>query len=145
MGPGEAGPGQGDGSSTSSEIQNRVFRALPPAQAKGDGEWQMQRVLSLDQAQEEGLKKKDSAERKWVQKRKAVPIPVELKAWRSDLRFLANTFIRPFLERDMRTPILAFVSPCWEAGLEEWPVCSGLWSPHGGLSTHTTLVSCTSS
>lgn len=77
-----------------------MFRwALPPAQAEGDGEEQMERVLRLDQAQEEGERKKDSAERKWAEKREAVPIPVELKAWRSDLRFLADTFIRAFPER----------------------------------------------
>lgn len=58
----------------------------------------MERVLRLDQAQEEGVRKKDSAKRKWAQKREAVPIPIELKAWRSDLRFLANTFIRAFPE-----------------------------------------------
>ena len=99
MVPGEAGLGQGDGSSTSPKVQNPVFRwASPPAQAKGDGEEQMERVLRLGQAQEEGVRKKDSAERKWAQKKQAVPIPIALKAWRSNLRFLANTFIRGFPE-----------------------------------------------
>lgn len=142
MAPGEAGSGQGGGGSTSG-VQTPVFRSTSPP----DGEEQMERVLRPIQAQEERLRKRDSAERKPAHKREAVPIPTELKAWRSDLKFLADTFIRAFPERWWGAQGLPCSHPCF---------CVPLWGgrrggmaclfrcPHGGLCTPSTLVNCAS-
>lgn len=75
---GGAGPGQGDDSSASPEVQTPLFRwTLPPAQAKEDGEEHVERVLRLDQAQEEGLRE-DNAKRRQAQEREAGALPIEL-------------------------------------------------------------------
>lgn len=102
----------------------------------------MERVLRLDQAQEEEVRKEDSAKGKWAQKREAVPMPIELKAWRSSLRFLAN--IRDFPERwwSPGMSILLFLLVCLPAGSQAQ---KNDMSPHGGLSPHATLVSHASS
>lgn len=59
----------------------------------------MERVLRRGQTQEEGVRKEGDAKRRWTQKREAVPIPSELRAWRSQLSFPANAFAGAFPER----------------------------------------------
>lgn len=80
---GEAGLVRRGGRSTSPENQNPLFRwALPPAYTKEGGEDQMDRVLGLDQTQD---RVRNGANRKWMQKRGAILIPIELKTWRPDV------------------------------------------------------------